>query len=109
MQKKLELAKIKIMDKSKKKVIKGRSLFDYKYISLHSKEDKKKKEIEEQNRIKNNSNDINIIKIYCILLFINVWIKNIKTKIICFKKYNDNIRKWRTYRRNFNNVTKIKF
>ena len=60
MQKKLELAKIKIMDKSKKKVIKGRSLFDYKYISLHSKEDKKKKEIEEQNRIKNNSNDINI-------------------------------------------------
>ena len=60
MQKKLELAKIKIMDKSKKKVIKGRSIFDYKYISLHSKEDKKKKEIEEQNRIKNNSNDINI-------------------------------------------------
>ena len=60
MQKKLELAKIKIMDKSKKKVIKGRSLLDYKYISLHSKEDKKKKEIEEQNRIKNNSNDINI-------------------------------------------------
>ena len=48
------------MDKSKKKVIKGRSIFDYKYISLHSKEDKKKKEIEEQNRIKNNSNDINI-------------------------------------------------
>ena len=64
MQKKLELAKIKIMDKSKKKVIKGRSLFDYKYISLHSKEDKKKKEIEEQNRIKNNSNDINIE--YCL-------------------------------------------
>ena len=60
MQKKLELAKIKIMDKSKKKVIKGRSIFDYKYISLHSKEDKKKKEIEEQNRTKNNSNDINI-------------------------------------------------
>ena len=60
MQKKLELSKIKIMDKSQKKIIKGRSILDYKYISLHYNEEKKRKEIEEKNRIKNNSNDINI-------------------------------------------------
>ena len=60
MQKKLELSKIKIMDKSKKKVIKGRSILDYKYISLHYNEEKKRKEIEEKKRNKNNSNDINI-------------------------------------------------
>ena len=60
MQKKVELAKIKIINRSKKKVIKGRSILDYKYISLYSKEEEKKKEIEEQNRIKNNGNDINI-------------------------------------------------
>ena len=60
MQKKLELSKIKIMDKSQKKIIKGRSILDYKYISLYYNEEKKRKEIEEKNRIKNNSNDINI-------------------------------------------------
>ena len=60
MLKKLEISKIKIMDKNKKKVVKGRMISDYKYISLHSNEEKKKKELEELNKIKNKNNDINI-------------------------------------------------
>ena len=60
MLKKLEISKIKIMDKNKKKVVKGRMISDYKYISLHSNEEKKKKELEELNKIKSKNNDINI-------------------------------------------------
>ena len=60
--KKMELAKIKIMNKIQKKIIKGRMISDYKFISLHKDDEKKNQELLEKIRIKNN--DINIE--YCL-------------------------------------------
>lgn len=56
--KKLESAKIKIMDKNGKKVVKGRMILDYKSISLHKDDEKKRQEIIRKNLLKNN--DINL-------------------------------------------------
>lgn len=60
--KKMELAKIKIMDKNGKKIIRGRMFLDYRFISLHKNDKKKEEELKEKNRLKNN--DINIE--YCL-------------------------------------------
>ena len=57
MMKKIELSKMKIIDKNKKKVIKGRLMLDYKFISLNSEKQRKKEELKE-NMKKNN--DINL-------------------------------------------------
>ena len=56
--KKEELSKIKIIDKNKKKVVKGRMLLDYKFISLHKDDNKKNDELIKKIMAKNN--DINI-------------------------------------------------
>jgi len=57
MLKKIELSKKKIIDKNKKKVVKGRLILDYKFISLNSEKQRKKEELKE-NMKKNN--DINL-------------------------------------------------
>ena len=56
--KQLELNKLKLIEKNGKKVVKGRAILDYKYISLHS-DDEKKRElllIEKENKAKNEFN-----------------------------------------------------
>jgi hypothetical protein len=56
--KQLELNKLKLIEKNGKKVVKGRVILDYKYISLHS-DDEKKRElllIEKENKAKNEFN-----------------------------------------------------
>ena len=58
----IELSKIKIMDKSKKKIIKQRGIIDYKCISLNKIETRKIQELDEKE--KNKKNDINIE--YCL-------------------------------------------
>ena len=61
--KKLELKKIKIMDKFKKKIIIGRKILDYKFINSHKDDDKKIEELYKKNKI-GEIDDINIE--YCL-------------------------------------------
>ena len=65
-----EMNKIKILDKNRKKIIKGRIIEDYRYISLHS-DDEKKKEKKLLELLKKAKNEINLE--------------------YCFSEYNNNI------------------